>query len=72
MDDLDRKKRWDPVINEKIFGLVCGCRGKKLFNYIKKFNPHILSAYVEHANDSWVVKPPKWAMKNTGIRGKLL
>ena len=67
---LDRKKRWDPVIANKTFWSNGPwlSEGKKLFNYVKKYNPHILSAYVEHANDpNCIPGKAKWAMRNTGI-----
>ena len=50
---LDRKKRWDPVIADKKFWSDGPwlSEGKKLFTFVKKYNPHILSAYVEHAFD---------------------
>jgi hydroxymethylpyrimidine pyrophosphatase-like HAD family hydrolase len=67
---LGRKERWDPIIAKKNFwsnGPWLN-EGKKLFNYVRKFNPHILSAYVEHAHDPNCI-PGKmaWAQKNTGI-----
>jgi len=67
---LDRKKRWDPVIANKTFWSNGPwlSEGKKLFNFVKKYNPHILSAYVEHAFDpNCIPGKTKWAMKNTGI-----
>jgi hypothetical protein len=67
---LDRKKRWDPVIANKTFWSNGPwlSEGKKLFNYVKKYNPHILSAYVEHAFDpNCIPGKMKWAMKNTGL-----
>ena len=67
---LDRKKRWDPVIaNDKFWSDGPWLsEGKKLFNYVKKNKPHILSAYVEHAFDpNCIPGKTKWAMKNTGI-----
>ena len=67
---LDRKKRWDPVIANKTFWSDGPwlSEGKKLFNFVKKYNPHILSAYVEHAFDpNCIPGKTKWAMKNTGI-----
>jgi hypothetical protein len=67
---LDRKKRWDPVIaNDKFWSDGPWLsEGKKLFNYVKKYKPHILSAYVEHAFDpNCIPGKTKWAMKNTGI-----
>ena len=67
---LDRKKRWDPVIANKTFWSDGPwlSEGKKLFNFVRKYNPHILSAYVEHAFDpNCIPGKTKWAMKNTGI-----
>jgi len=72
---LDRKKRWDPVIADKKFWSDGPwlSEGKKLFTFVKKYNPHILSAYVEHAFDpNCIPGKTKWAMKNTGIpRGRI-
>ena len=72
---LDRKKRWDPVIADKKFWSDGPwlSEGKKLFTFVKKYNPHILSAYVEHASDpNCIPGKTKWAMKNTGIpRGRI-
>ena len=72
---LDRKKRWDPVIADKKFWSDGPwlSEGKKLFNFVRKYNPHILSAYVEHAFDpNCIPGKMKWAMKNTGIpRGRI-
>ena len=67
---LDRKARWDPVIARKDFWSTMPWlpEGKKLFNYVRKYKPHILSAYVEHANDpNCIPGKAKWAMRNTGI-----
>ncbi len=67
---LDRKARWDPVIARKDFwsSMPWLPEGKKLFNYVRKYKPHILSAYVEHANDpNCIPGKAKWAMRNTGI-----
>lgn len=61
-----RKERWDAVIDKKDFWHTAPwlSEGKKLFNYVKKFNPHILSAYVEHAHDPNCIPGKKsWAMK---------
>ena len=67
---LDRKKRWDPVIARKDFWSTApwNNEGKKLLQFVKKYNPHILSAYVEHAHDpNCIPGKAKWAMRNTGI-----
>ena len=70
---LDRKARWDPVIARKDFwsSMPWLPEGKKLFNYVRKYKPHILSAYVEHANDpNCIPGKAKWAMRNTVMRSQ--
>ena len=67
---LDRRKRWDPVIARKDFWSTApwNNEGKRLLQYVKKFQPHILSAYVEHANDpNCIPGKAKWAMQKAGI-----
>ncbi len=67
---LDRKKRWDPVIARKDFWSTApwNNEGKKLLQFVKKYNPHILSAYVEHAHDpNCIPGKAKWAMQKAGI-----
>lgn len=67
---LGRKERWDPIIANKKFWSDGPwlAEGKKLFSFVKKYNPHILSAYVEHAYDpNCIPGKKKWAIKNTGI-----
>ena len=68
--NLEEKYCWDPIIKNKKFwshGPWLN-EGKKLFAFVKKYNPHILSAYVEHAHDPNCI-PEKCVklMKNTGI-----
>ena len=67
---LDRKKRWDPVIARTDFWSTApwNNEGKKLLDFVKKYNPHILSAYVEHAHDpNCIPGKGKWAMQKAGI-----
>ena len=67
---LDRKARWDPVIARKDFWSTApwNNEGKKLLNFVKKYDPHILSAYVEHAHDpNCIPGKAKWAMTKAGI-----
>ena len=67
---LDRRKRWDPVIARKDFWSSGPWlnEGKKLYNFVKKYNPHILSAYVEHAHDpNCIPGKMKWAMRKLQI-----
>ena len=46
--NIGRKERWDPIIANKKFWSDGPWlpEGKKLFAFVKKYNPHILSAYV--------------------------
>jgi hypothetical protein len=66
----DIKGRWDKVIENPRFWhtMPWHTEGKKLWNYIKDYKPHILSAYVEHAHDPNCI-PGKsyWARTNLGI-----
>jgi len=67
---LGRKERWDPVIAKKDFWHTApwNPEGKKLLQFVKKYNPHILSAYVEHAYDPNCIPGKKsWAMNKAGI-----
>ena len=67
---LGRKERWDPVIADTKFwhNAPWNNEGKKLFEYVKKFNPHILSAYVEHAHDpNCIPGKAHWARTKAGI-----
>src|SRR6056300_1651010 len=67
---LDRHKRWDPVIANKDFWpkMPWLAEGRKLWSYIRKYNTHILSAYVEHAHDpNCIPGKAKWAMSKAGI-----
>ena len=44
--NLGRKERWDPIIAKKDFWSKGPWlnEGKKLYNFVKKYKPHILSA----------------------------
>ena len=41
--------------------------GKQLYNFVKKYNTHILSAYVEHAHDSCTFRQNSMGYENTNI-----
>src|SRR5210317_1760952 len=67
---LDRKKRWDPVTARTDFWSTApwNNEGKKLLDFVKKYNPHILSAYVEHSHDpNCIPGKSHWARTNLGI-----
>ena len=70
---LDRKKRWDPVIARKDFWSTApwNNEGKKLLQFVKKYNPHILSAYVEESYDpNCIPGKTAWLRKNARITDK--
>ena len=69
---LDRKKRWEPVIARKDFWSTTpwNNEGKKLLQFVKKYNPHILSAYLEKTFDpNCIPGKSAWCRKNLGLTG---
>jgi len=65
-----RKERWDPIIAKKDFWSKGPWlnEGRTLYSYVKKFKPHILSAYVEHAHDpNCIPGKTQWVLRNTNI-----
>jgi phosphoglycolate phosphatase-like HAD superfamily hydrolase len=66
----DRKDMWQPVLDNTKFWhtMPWNPQGKVMWNYIKKFNPHILSAYLEKTYDPNCI-PGKtfWVKSNLGI-----
>jgi len=63
--------KWAPVQNYGLFWptLPWTKDGRTLWNYIKKFNPHILSAYSPFDKNSRLGKT-KWIERNLNIRDK--
>ena len=49
----DKQKKWQPIIDKKDFWHTLPWQpgGQQLWSYINNYEPHILSAYVEHATD---------------------
>ena len=64
------KEKWSKIKSNKNFwyDLPWMAGGKQLWSYISKFDPHILSAYVEESFDPNCI-PGKtgWLRKNTGL-----
>jgi phosphoglycolate phosphatase-like HAD superfamily hydrolase len=66
----DRKDMWQPVLDNTKFWhtMPWNPQGKVMWNYIKKFNPHILSAYLEKTYDPNCISGKTfWVKKNLGI-----
>ena len=65
----DRETRWQKISNTKGFweGLDWYPGGKRLYSFIAKYDPHILSAYSTKDTNSRRGKL-KWLAKNTKIR----
>ena len=65
-----KSEKWDPIKNTPKFWhtLPWMDGGKELWNFISKYKPHILSAYVEESFDPHCI-PGKsyWAKTNLGI-----
>ena len=65
----DHKERWNKLNQTKGFWTNLGWKpgGKRLHDFIIRYNPHILSAYSGRDPASKVGKM-KWVQKNTGIK----
>ena len=62
--------KWQPVKDYPRFWktMPWNTGAKQLWSYIKKFQPHILSAYVEQTTDpSCIPGKTKWVQRNLGI-----
>ena len=65
-----RDDMWKPVLDNPKFWhtMPWNAQGRILWNFIKKYNPHILSAYLEKTNDPNCI-PGKyfWCRTNLGL-----
>jgi 5'(3')-deoxyribonucleotidase len=62
--------KWKPIIDKKDFwyNLPWQPGGQQLWSYINNYQPHILSAYVEHASDPNCIPGKRsWAISHLGI-----
>ena len=67
------KEKWSHVKAKKDFWSTLPWQpgGKQLWSYIEKFNPHILSAYVEESFDpNCIPGKTEWLRRNTGLRDR--
>ena len=67
---LSKVDKWKPIVDKGDFWSTMPWMpgGKELWNFIKKYNPDILSAHVEEVRDPTCI-PGKtlWAKRNLGI-----
>ena len=69
---IDGRRKWDVVIDYPKFweNMPWNRQGKILYNYVKKYNPHVLSAYLEKTFDpNCIPGKAAWCRKNLGISG---
>ena len=67
------KEKWALIKNHKNFWatLPWMSGGRRLWSYISKHDPHILSAYVEESFDpNCIPGKTQWLRKNTGITNR--
>lgn len=70
MEEPNKKEKWKPIIDKKDFWhtLPWQTGGKQLWSYISQYDPHILSAYVEHATDPNCIPGKRsWAQSHLGL-----
>jgi len=66
----DNKLKWKPIIETKDFWATLPWMpgGQQLWDFIKPYKPHILSAYVEHVHDPNCIPGKRaWARNHLGI-----
>ena len=66
----DIKSRWKPIIETKNFWATLSWMpgGQQLWSFIKPYNPHVLSAFVEQTFDPHCIPGKKqWAMSHLSI-----
>ena len=66
------RDKWKPIMNTRNFwsNLPWNPGGQRLWSFINKYDPHILSAYVEQTTDpNCIPGKSKWARTRLGISG---
>ena len=69
---IDGRVKWDTVIDYPKFWehMPWNTPGKVLYNFVRKYDPHILSAYLEKTFDpNCIPGKAAWCRKNLGLRG---
>ena len=67
---IPSNRKWDTVIDTPKFweNMPWNTPGKVLYNFVKKYNPHILSAYLEKTFDPNCIPGKRaWLRKNARI-----
>jgi len=67
------KEKWAPIKAQKNFWATLPWMpgGKRLWSYLSKFDPHILSAYVEESYDpNCIPGKTEWLRRNADITNK--
>jgi hypothetical protein len=70
MENDDSNDKWKPIIDKKNFWHTLPWQpgGQQLWSYINNYEPHILSAYVEHASDPNCIPGKRsWAQSHLGL-----
>ena len=70
MENDDNNDKWKPIIDKKNFWHTLPWQpgGQQLWSYINNYEPHILSAYVEHASDPNCIPGKRsWAQSHLGL-----
>ena len=66
------RDKWKPIMNTRNFwsGLPWNPGGQRLWSFIRKYDPYILSAYVEQTTDpNCIPGKSKWARTRLGMSG---
>lgn len=69
-ENPDSNEKWKPIIDKKNFWHTLPWQpgGQQLWSYINNYEPHILSAYVEHASDPNCIPGKRfWAQSHLGL-----
>ena len=69
---IPSNRKWDTVLDTPNFwaNMPWNTPGRTLYNFVKKYNPHILSAYLEKTFDpNCIPGKAAWCRKNLGITG---
>jgi len=70
MENNNSNDKWKPIIDKKNFWHTLPWQpgGQQLWSYINNYEPHILSAYVEHASDPNCIPGKRfWAQSHLGL-----
>jgi len=69
---IPTSRKWDTVLDYPNFwaNMPWNSQGKVMYNFVKKYNQHILSAYMEKTYDpNCIPGKSAWCKKNLGMSG---